>query len=146
MKNFDITTVKTSPEPQLPWKKLFHKNPLEFRIYVDCEADNEKDDFRIGIKTTNIYKRNPILSGYHVVSELEDILKSDYYKPHLRYDEVDCFVKEVIKLGKKLTFYFKIFEKDIVMTGEDEEDYRKNSICRFCGKILNLIKLEVFVT
>ena len=80
------------------------------------------------------------------MSELEDILKSDYYKPHLGYDEVDWFVNEVIKLGKKLTFSFKIFEKDIVMTGEDEEDYRKISIFRFCEKILNLIKSEVFVT
>ena len=105
MKNFDITTVKTSPEPQLPWKKLFHKNPLEFRTYVDFEADNEKDDFRIGNKTTNTYKRNPILNGYHVVSELEDILKSDYYKPHLVYDEVVWFVIEVIKLGKKAIFF-----------------------------------------
>ena len=122
MKNFDLTTVKTSPEPQLPCKKLFHKNPLEFRSYVDFEADNEKDDFRIGDKTTNIYKRNSILNGYHVVSELEDILKSDYYKPHLGYDEVVWFVNEVIKSGKKVTFFFKIFEKDIVMAEEDEEN------------------------
>ena len=95
---------------------------LEFRIYVDFEADNGKDDFRIGNKTTNFFKRNPILNRYHVVSELEDILKSDYYKPHLGYDEVDWFVNEVIKLGKKVTVYFKLLEKKIIMIEEDEED------------------------
>ena len=36
------TTIRTSPESHLHWKKHFHKNPLYFRIYVDFEADNEK--------------------------------------------------------------------------------------------------------
>ena len=40
----NITTIKTSNESYLYWKKLFHKNPLYFRIYADFEADNEKDD------------------------------------------------------------------------------------------------------
>ena len=32
------------------------------------------------------------------------------------------------------------------MTEQDEEDYRNNNVCRFCEKILNLIKLETIVT
>ena len=56
-------------------KKHFHENPLYFRIYADFEAPNEKDNSNIGNKTTNIY--NPVLNGYHIVSELEDILKSE---------------------------------------------------------------------
>ena len=76
----NITTIKTSNESHLHWKKHFHKNPLYFRIYADFEADNEKDNSSIGNKTTNIYKQNPLLNGYHIVSELEDVLKSDYYK------------------------------------------------------------------
>ena len=31
-------------------------------------------------------------------------------------------------------FYFENTKKDIVMTGDDKEDYRKNKICRFCEK------------
>ena len=115
-------------------KKQFDINPIIFRINADFEADNEKDDFCIGNKTTTFYKGNPILNGYNVVSELEDILKSDYYKSHLGYDEVDWFVNEVIKLGNKVTFYFENTEKDIVMTDEDEEDCRKKFICSFCEK------------
>ena len=75
----NITTVRTSNESHLFWKKHFQKNPLYFRIYADFEADNEKDNLCIGSKTTNIYKQNPVLNGYHIVSELEDVLKSDYY-------------------------------------------------------------------
>ena len=130
----NITVIKTSNETHLHWKKHFHKNPLYFRIYADFEADNEKDNSNIGNKTTNIYKQNPVLNGYHIVSELEDVLKSDYYKSPLGYDNVDWFVDEVIKLENKMAFYFKNTQKDIIMTDEDEEDYRNDNICRFCEK------------
>ena len=33
-----------------------------------------------------------------------------------------------------MAFYFKIIKKDITMTQEGEEDYRNNSLCRFCEK------------
>ena len=93
----NITTIKTSIESHLHWKKCFHKNQLYFRIYADFEADNEKDNFIIGNKTTKIYEQNPVLNGHHIVSELEDFLKSDYYKSPLGYSNVDWFVDEVKK-------------------------------------------------
>ena len=132
--NNDISTIKTSSESHLNWKKHFHKNPLYFRIYADFEADNEKDNSIVGNKTTNIYKQNSVLNGYHLISELEDVLKSDYYKSPLGYNNVDWFVDEVIKLENKMAFYFKNTKKDINMTDEDEEDYRNNNVCRFCEK------------
>ena len=79
----NITTIKTSSESHLNWKKHFHKNPLYFRIYADFEADNERDNSCIGNKTTYIYKQNPVLNGYRIVSELEDVLKSENYKSSL---------------------------------------------------------------
>ena len=138
----NITTIKTSNESHLHWKKHFHKNPLYFRIYADFEADNEKDDTIVGNKTTNIYKQNPILNGYYIVSELEDVLKSDYYKSPLGYDNVDWFVNEVIRLENKIAFYFKNTNKDIIMTDKDEEDYRNNNICRFCEKNIESDKVR----
>ena len=130
----NITTIRISNESHLHWKKHFHKNPLYFRIYADFEADNEKDNSIMGNKTTNIYKQNPVLSGYHIVSELEDVLKSNYYKSPLGYNNVDWFVDEVIKLENKMAFYFKNTKKDIIMTDEDEENYKDDNICRFCEK------------
>ena len=78
--NKESTTIKTSPDSHLYWKKHFHKNPLYFRIYADFEADNEKDNSSVGNKTTNIYKQNPVLNGYHIISELDDVFKSSYHK------------------------------------------------------------------
>ena len=140
--NNDITCIKTSNESHLHWKKHFHKNPLYFRIYADFEADNENDDSIVGNKTTNIYKQNPVLNGYHIISELEDVLKSDYYKSTLGYNNVDWFVDEIIKLENEMAFYFKNTNKDIIMTDEDEEDYRKNNICRFCEKNIESDKVR----
>ena len=140
--NNDITSIKTSNKSHLHWEKHFHKNPLYFRIYADFEADNEKDNSIVGIKTTNIYKQNPVLNGYHIVSELENVLKSDYYKSPSGYNNVDWFVDEVIKLENKMAFYFKNTNKDIIMTQEDEEDYQNSNICRFCEKNIESDKVR----
>ena len=138
----NITTIKFSNESHFYWKKHFHKNPLYFRIYADFEADNEKDKSSIGNKTTNIYKQNPTLNGYRIVTELEDVLQSGYLKSPLGYDNVDWFVNEVIKLENKVAFYFKITKKDIIMTEENDEDYRNEKICRFCEKIIDCGKVR----
>ena len=84
---------------------------MYFRIYADFEADNEKDKSSVGNKTTNIYKQNPVLNGYHIESDLEDILKSGYYKPPLGHNNVDWFVDEVIKIEKKLLPFLKILRE-----------------------------------
>ena len=122
--------------------KILSKNPLYFRIYADFEADNEKDNSIIGIKTTDIYKQNPVLNGYHIVSELEDVLKSDYYKSPLGYNNVDWFVDEVIKLENKMAFYFKNTKKDIIMTDENEDEYRNNNVCRYCEENIDCDKVR----
>ena len=132
----DNTTIKTSNESHLHWKKHFHKNLLYFKIYADFEADNEKDNSIIGIKTTNIFKQNAALNGYHIISELENVLKSEYYKSPLGYNNVDWFMDEVIKLENKMAFYFKNTNKDIIMTEEDEEILKNINICRFCEKFI----------
>ena len=130
----NICTIRTSNESHLYWKKLFHKNPLYFRIIADFEADNEIDGSSFGNKTTNIYKQNPVLNGYYILSELEDVLESGYYEPPLGYDNVDWFFNEVMKLENQMVFYFKNTRKDIIMTQDDKEDFDNKIICRFCEK------------
>ena len=103
----NICTIRTSNESHLYWKKHFIRNPLQFRIIADFETDNEIDGSNIGSKTTNNYKQNPVLNGYYIISELEDVLENDYYESPLGYDNVDWFVDEVIKLENKMNFYFK---------------------------------------
>ena len=132
--NNDKTTIRTSDDSHLHWKNHFPKNPLYFRIYADFEADNEKDSSRMGNKATNIYKQNPVLNGYRIESELEDVSQSEYHKSPLSYNNVDWFFNEVIKLENKMAFYCKKTKRDIIMTEKNEEDYKNINICRFCEK------------
>ena len=130
----NICTIRTSNESHLYWKKHFHRNPLYFRIIADFEADNEIDGSNIGNKTTNIYRQNPVLNTYYIISELEDVLESGYYESPLGYDNVDWFVEEVIKIENKMAVYFKNTTEDIIMTEQDEEAFDNDNICRFCEK------------
>ena len=124
------------------WKKHFHKNPLYFRIFAHFEADNEIDNSNVGDKTIIIYKQKPVLHGYHIISELEDVLGSGYYESPLGYNNVDWFVEEVIKLENKMAFYFKNTKKNIIMTEEDVKKYRNNNICRFCEQNIESDKVR----
>ena len=73
---------------------------------------------------------------------MKDVLESGYYESPLGYDNVDWFVKQVIKLENKMAFHFKNTKKDIIMTKDDEEDYRNNNICRFCEKTIETDKVR----
>ena len=96
-----MCAIKISSYSHLYWKKHFHKKPLFFKINADFEADNEVDNSSVGNKTTNYYKQNPVLNGYYIISELEDVLENGYYESPLGYNNVDWFVKEVVKLENK---------------------------------------------
>ena len=58
-------------------KKLFHENPFYFRIIADFEANKANDNSSVGNKTNYLQKQNPMLNGYQIESESEDVLKSD---------------------------------------------------------------------
>ena len=67
--------------------------------------------FNTGNKTTNKYKQKPVCNGYYIISELEYVLQKFYYSSNLNYDNVDCFVSEVIILENEMAFYFKNTKK-----------------------------------
>ena len=62
---------------------------------------------------------------------MDDFLQSGFYKSPLGRNNVNWFANENIKLENKMALYFKNTNKDIVMTEEDEEDFKYNDICRF---------------
>ena len=72
---------------------------------------------------------------------MENVLNSGYSKSPLGYIKVDWFVDEVKKVENKMVFYFENTWKDIIMTEKDEEDFRKNNNCRFCGKNISIDKI-----
>ena len=93
----NICATRISSESHLYWNKYFHRNPIYFRIFAEFEADNETDGSSEGNKTTNIYKQIPVLNGYYIKSELEDVFKSGHYESPLGYNNVDWYVNQVKK-------------------------------------------------
>ena len=73
-----MTANKMLIESQVFRIKNFHKNPFYFRVYADCEADNEIRNSTIEKKASNFYKQYPVFNGYFIVSEINDILQKIY--------------------------------------------------------------------
>ena len=63
------------------------------------------------------------------MSELNDVFKSCYYSFPLGYDNVDWFKKEIIRLEKKI---FKDTNRYIILTEENEEEFKTNNVCPIC--------------
>ena len=95
-----ITGHRKSNESHLHWRKRFHKNILRFKIIEDFDADKEIDNSIIGKKPTNNQKKNPVPNGYYIVSELDGVLKNVSFESPPGFDNVDCFVNEVMKKEK----------------------------------------------
>ena len=107
---------------------------MSFWVIDEFKADSEVDGSSLSNKTTNIYKQNPVLDGYYILSEVEDVLESAYYESPLGYNNVDWFVNEGKKIENKMALYFKNTKKNIIMTHENKEGFGNNNICRFCEK------------
>ena len=50
-----ITSIRLGNESHIYWKKHFHKESLNFRIYANFEADNGFDSSIMGNKITTFY-------------------------------------------------------------------------------------------
>ena len=74
----DFTAIRLFSDKHLSWKKHYQKVPLYFRKNADFECNNEIDNSTMGEKTTNIYKQNPVCNGYYIVSDLSEVLASEY--------------------------------------------------------------------
>ena len=77
---------------------------------------------------------------------MDDNLNSGYYEPPVGYDDVDWLDNEVMKSEKKMAFFYRNTKKDIIMTEEDEEDFKKKiTFVDFVKKKQFLIKLKITV-
>ena len=93
-------------------------------------------------RTNKICKQNILRNGYYVVSELNVFLQSGCYISPLGLNIVDWLVNEVKKWENKMNFFLKNTKIDIIMTGEDEEQFKKTKICWFCEKDTNCNKVR----
>ena len=102
-----MTSIGSSNDSHFFCESHFQKKPSRLSIYPDSETDNEIDESKIRNKITDVNKQNPVSNGYHIVSELGDLLQSGFYDSSLGYDNVDWFADGVISLLNKIFLIYK---------------------------------------
>ena len=132
------------PETYLNFKKFVHSEKAAFVIYADFESilkpivDKENPDSKTSY-TNKYQKHEPVSYVYYIKSFDENVYKSKirrYVREKEEDEEVaDHFinsleedVKEISKLGKK----------KMIITPEEEEEFKQASECWICQKKLNL--------
>ena len=119
---------------------------LYCRLYADYEANNKIDKSNIsGSKRTNIYKQNPVGNAYYIISQLNEVLQSDYFSSPVGYDNNVWFENGKIKLKNKMNLLLKNTKNGFILKQEDEKDYRKTIFIGFVELIFFLIRLELHV-
>ena len=78
--------------------------------------------------------------------EISDVVQSGICSAPLAYGNVHWFVDEVKKLECEMGFFSKNTFEYIIMTEQDEEDFKKINIFRFLEKKIVLKRLEILVT
>ena len=126
----DFTAIRLSIDKHLAWKKHYQKVPL-FTVYADFECNNEIDNSTISEKTTNINRQNLYCNRYCIVSDLPEVLASEY-KYVFGHDKVDWFVDEIIKLENKMKLYFKDTNIPLKMSEEVDYNFENSNKCWFC--------------
>ena len=86
--------------------------------------------------------QNPVINGCYIISELEDVLKKDFFESPLGYDNIDWYVDERTRIESKMSFYFKHTKKRIIMIEKDVEVLKNKKICSFCEKEINSDKVR----
>ena len=139
-----IKLTMPPPESYLKFKNFVHRERGPFTIYADFESilkpivDKENPD--INTSYTNKYqKHEPVSFVYYIKSFDENVYKSrlrSYIKEKEEDEEVvDVFIKRLEEDVKNIS---KLGNKKMVITEEEELQFRNATHCWICGNISNI--------
>ncbi|XP_053205601.1 uncharacterized protein LOC128392015 [Panonychus citri] len=128
-----IVMPKRTGEPSYLMKKNFSKEEKHpFVIYADFEC--------LSIPTGDPqkpFRHEPCSYGYIVVDWEKNVLFKNFCHGN---NIVGDFLREIRDLQQPLQDYLKANIKPLVMTDEDEDDFKKTDYCVICGQYLDLQK------
>ena len=109
--------------------------PIPFKIYADIECYNKKINIQKG-KSTKLYSKHiPNSIGAKLVC-----IDDKYTKPIKIFEGKNCinkFLKWIFKIKILCNDIIKNkFNKDLIMTNEDEEKYKSSNTCWICKEII----------
>ena len=59
------------------------------------------DDNNCGKGTQNIFHQIPVCNGYRIVSEIEEVLPSEYHHSKLEGNSTEWFINQMIEIESK---------------------------------------------
>ena len=132
-----------APETYIKFKNFLYSERAPFAIYADfesivkpldtCEPDPNKS------YTLKYQKHEPVSFVYYIKSFNESVYKSklrSYVKENEEDpDTVDVFINW---LEEDVKIISELGNKKMVITAEEEEQFKQASDCWICGKLLNL--------
>ena len=130
---YEIGTIKfTNQDKQIP---------IPFKIYADMECFNKKVNIRKGKSTTFYSKHIPYSVGAKLVC-----IRDKYTQPNKILFESNCvneFLQWVFKQKIKCNNIIKNhFNKPIIMTQADEENYNNTNTCWTCTQEISENKVR----
>ena len=131
------------PETYLKFKNFLYSERAPFAIYADfesivkpldtCEPDPNKS------YTLKYQKHEPVSFVYYIKSFNENVYKSklrSYVKENEEDpDTIDVFINW---LEEDVKIIAELGNKKIVITAEEEEQFKQASNCWICGKLFNI--------
>ena len=141
--NENIKINMPPPETYLKFKNFLHSERAPFAVYADfesivkpidsCEPDPNKS------YTKKYQKHEPVSFVYYIKSFNEGVYpstKRTYIKENPEDpDPVDVFINW---LEEDVKIISELGNKKMVITKEEEEQFKQASNCWICGKLLNL--------
>ena len=131
------------PNTFLSFKNFLYSEKAPFAIYADFECivkpiDNCKPDPEKSY-TNKYQKHEPVSFVYYIKSFNENVYKSRL-RSYVREKEedpdvIDVFINKLEKDVKKIS---KLGNEKMIITEEEEEQFKQASNCWICGKKLNL--------
>ena len=132
------------PNTYLNFKNFVHSERAPFAIYADFESlvkpviDKEETDPNISY-TNKYQKHEPVSFVYYIKSFNEDVYKSRL-RSYVREKEEDPDVVDVFinMLEEDVKIISKLGNKKMIITEEEEEQFKQATHCWICGKISNI--------
>ena len=126
--------LKFPEEDYFKFNKFGYQNRVPFTIYGDFETYNESCNGKY------LSQLKPLCLGIYIKSEYEGLFNSQYIK---FYGE-DC-IKKFVETIKQLNNTFQKLlktKKEMIISGEEEEEFQNCNICCYCNKEIKKNKVR----
>ena len=118
----------------IEFKNYFRQTPVTFKVYADFECNLESVESNEAVLTQKNYQDHiPCSFAYKLVCVDDEFSKLiiGFRGENAAYEFIKAILKEYQYCKKVMK---KHFNKNLIMTGKEEEQFQSSNICWICEK------------